>query len=168
MGTGDLFLKLDVSENVSGIYDGDLSRDEILANPIKRPILEINMAHQTGEIRISKELTEYIEKLGEMRKIVEANENTYKRTRIYQIFMELLDPASKIISEYSILMKNSKYVINEMVDICKAYYILADVNPSIVRAKSKKDPQEEFFEKDIEMKKSIATEENTDKVVFNS
>lgn len=101
---------------LEGIYEGEIKMDDIVQNPILKPIADINSQHKNFNRMIQKELFEFDAEKQELDGMIEINP-IYSETKILNRFQSMLNHVKQIIHLEDLQISNLVKAVNEMIQI---------------------------------------------------
>lgn len=160
-------------QDSESIYDGKLNFDEIIKNPILKPISEINKSYENLELSINRALYEFQEKYTKIKNLLDENPK-YGETMFVTIIFSMIEYIKQIVHSQDLQKQNMKDAINEMIDIVGEKYMQTnedeenediEVKPQqeILRPLKEKQPQPINIPKDIPI--NIPLKENKEDIL---
>lgn len=165
ISTGGLEESKSIRQEMQGVYNDSMTYEEILENPILKPISEINNSFITLELLINRALWEYEENKKQIDKMIEINPK-YSETMILSVFQNIISHIKQIIHAQDLQKENMKEAIEKMVKISKKEYALLNKEDDYKKlGKEVETPKEteKVEEKEIEEKKEEIKKEETPK-----
>ena len=155
-----------IREEMQGVYNENMTYEDIENNPILRPISEINNSFINLELLINRALWEYEENKKQIDKMIEINPK-YSETMILSVFQNIIGHIKQIIHAQDLQKENMKEVIDKMIKISNKEYALIkkeddykEVKENIVKVpKETNKVEEKTVENNIPQKEEIEKEE---------